>query len=524
MDKPTGILSKTTVIVVSLVVMMLMLPYVSALAEELDAAKIRAALEKELLNPEPVSEIEAYDEKDELIEPQGNETGSNTWYGEGARNITGGRNSCFGKDACGSINLSGTSNTFVGVDTGTSTTTGNHNTFIGDYAGGDNTSGDNNTSLGDMAGYGNDLGDNNTYIGKSAGLNNNGSNNVIMGYEAGIASGSGTGNVFVGYQAGIKMGNGIANTFVGTSAGPANTGGSTNVFLGWGAGYSSVTGSGNVMIGSLAGLGETGSNKLYIGPGNTPLIYGEFDNGIVAVDGSLGVRTHAPNRDLVVKYDSTAGGLPYLPAVSVQNTHVSTDVNDYSFSSFEFSSNNGGVVGEFFADGSGYFLNGTPNVYFRASTNHPIILGTNNTVRMIITNTGRVGIGTTNPSASYKLHVAGAVAGTSWNNLSSRDYKEDIRKVDESAHPMMLAKVMDMDLTTYKYKKEYGGEGDTKLGFIAEDMPDEVLSKDKKGVDIYELVTLMTGAMKAQQKEISEQQKTIERLSKEVAELKRNMN
>jgi len=68
-------------------------------------------------------------------------------------------------------------------------------------------------------------------------------------------------------------------------------------------------------------------------------------------------------------------------------------------------------------------------------------------------------------------------------------------------HPMMLATLMNMDLTTYKYKEEYGGDGVRKLGFIAEDMPEEVLSKDGKGVDICELLALTIGAMKAQQRE-----------------------
>jgi len=71
--------------------------------------------------------------------------------------------------------------------------------------------------------------------------------------------------------------------------------------------------------------------------------------------------------------------------------------------------------------------------------------------------------------------------------------KEDIRTLGEDDHPLMLARVMEMDLTSYRYKKEYGGEGDTKLGFIAEDMPEEVLSRDGKGMDLYELIDFIGG-------------------------------
>jgi hypothetical protein len=136
---------------------------------------------------------------------------------------------------------------------------------------------------------------------------------------------------------------------------------------------------------------------------------------------------------------------------------------------------------------------------------------------MVIDATGNVGIGM-NPS--YKLHVNGNAAGTSWTNLSSREYKEDIQMVDKVAYPIMLAKLEDMELATYKYKKEYGGDGNTKLGFIAEDMPDEVLSKDGKGVDLYELLTLTIGAIKGQQREVDELKAENDALRQEIQQIK----
>ena len=64
------------------------------------------------------------------------------------------------------------------------------------------------------------------------------------------------------------------------------------------------TGSGNVAIGYHAGRTEMGSNKLYIenSPSSTPLIYGEFDNDIIKINGQLRINDVATtNNEGVIK-------------------------------------------------------------------------------------------------------------------------------------------------------------------------------------------------------------------------------
>jgi hypothetical protein len=124
--------------------------------------------------------------------------------------------------------------------------------------------------------------------------------------------------------------------------------------------------------------------------------------------------------------------------------------------------------------------------------------------RMVVTNTGTVGIGTATPNASYRLHVAGSVyvngtvTSSRWSQLSSRDYKQDVEHLDDAEYDRMRVELRKLDLARYRYRPEVsGGETGRRLGFIAEELPREVLGDDGKAVDLYELTTYAIGAMKA---------------------------
>jgi hypothetical protein len=105
--------------------------------------------------------------------------------------------------------------------------------------------------------------------------------------------GAGQYNVYMGYRQGRTTSGSSYNVSLG---GNTHSNGDNNVIIGYQAGASLTTASdGNVLLGYQAGNAETGSNKLYIENSNstTPLIYGEFDNDILRVNGTLQVNDPA---------------------------------------------------------------------------------------------------------------------------------------------------------------------------------------------------------------------------------------
>lgn len=205
------------------------------------------------------------------------------------------------------------------------------NNYFGYEAGG---SGINNSFFGHYAGDIN-AGDSNTFIGVEAGsYNDDGSSNIFIGSYAGTGNVYGDDNVFLGSDISalgfLEVGD-SANTIIGSRAG-FKLEGSNNTFLGYQSGYENV-GSNNVFLGYQSGYYEHGSNKLYIDNSstNTPLIYGEFDNDSVEINGTLKINTAPATTGLIVIGTVTAGkffgdgsGLTNIPASA--HVHSGADI------------------------------------------------------------------------------------------------------------------------------------------------------------------------------------------------------
>ncbi len=215
----------------------------------------------------------------------------------GYSNTTGGFNICLGNEA-GYFLDTAHSNIFIGTEAGYSNTFGNDNTFIGEQAGLSNTTGDENIFLGNRTGFMNLGGDGNIFIGSEAGnYNITGHYNIFIGEGSGynntgdIADSSlGSGNVFLGQGSGFLNVIGESNNFMGSACGFSNYDGTDNNYFGRQAGENN-NGSYNVFIGAEAGrLLTNEESKLWIDSRDVtiyqpPLIYGEFDNRIVVIDG-----------------------------------------------------------------------------------------------------------------------------------------------------------------------------------------------------------------------------------------------
>ena len=213
----------------------------------------------------------------------------------------------------------GTSSTIMQSDSGQYTNFSTDNIFVGLNAGSNTipteTEGIDNVFIGNDAGLSNVNGEQNVFIGTGSGYSNNhpsnadwlqGNFNAFLGYQAGYSNTTGGCNVFIGTEAGLNNLDGMHNIYIGTETGKHNTDGLANTCVGSDAFYGGY-GSGNTYLGYLSGMYATGSNNVFIGRNtgnseigsdqlfidnsatNSPLIYGEFDNDSLQINGLFNV-------------------------------------------------------------------------------------------------------------------------------------------------------------------------------------------------------------------------------------------
>jgi hypothetical protein len=225
----------------------------------------------------------------------GNGPASNVFVGkDSGYNAQGDNNTYVGKDA-GKESTTGHSNTYLGYGAAKTVTTSNasviigfnagsnsssldSDTFVG-YSSGINATGTNNTLIGFNAGT--TATNYNTFVGNEAGKSATGASNVIIGSESGaniasdynivIGSSSVTqtltaannGNIVIGYDSGNKI---VAsgNTYIGYQAGKDNAG-TNNTVIGDSAMKGDKTTQNNVIIGKNAGTNLQGDFNLVIG-------------------------------------------------------------------------------------------------------------------------------------------------------------------------------------------------------------------------------------------------------------------
>jgi len=131
--------------------------------------------------------------------------------------------------------------------------------------------------------------------------------------------------------------------------------------------------------------------------------------------------------------------------------------------------------------------------------------------RMVISSSGNVGIGTSTPS--HALHMgSGAYVSTGgvWTDASSREYKENIKDltVEEA-----IGALEGLNPVKYNYKMD---KGDKHVGFIGEDVPELIATKDRKGLSPMDIVAVLTKVVQEQRKAISELSEKVDTLQREM--------
>ncbi|MFC1510590.1 tail fiber domain-containing protein, partial [Candidatus Omnitrophota bacterium] len=294
----------------------------------------------------------------------------------------------------------------------------------------------------------------NTFVGVSAG-------NLTMGSTA-TQTYQSSYNTSMGYNSFKSNTTGYGNSALGHDSLRNNTTAYSNSAVGYAAIYYNQTGSNNTAVGREAGRGVSGnsfSNNALFGYRSGYALTTGSNNILLGFRAGDNLTTGASN--LIIGHDIDAPSATGNNQLSIANLIYGVGI---------------GTTG-------------------------------------VDVSTGNIGIGTSAPS--YKLHINGTAAGTSWTNLSDERQKKNI---------VTLTGALDSVLRLRGVAFEWRDAGDdshllgTKLGVIAQEVgvvfPEAVSTGNDgmMGVDYNALVAPLIEAIKEQQQQIDELKEEVERL------------
>ena len=146
-------------------------------------------------------------------------------------------------------------------------------------------------------------------------------------------------------------------------------------------------------------------------------------------------------------------------------------------------------------------------------SDHPIRFQVNNAFAMDLSTRGHLGIGVLNPEHPLQM-ASGAYCsrGGVWTNASSISLKENIRPLDGAEAAAALSA---LNPVQYNYKSV---KDEDHLGFIAEEVPDLVATRNRKGMSPMDVAALLTRVVQDQEsmiRQLEEQVKALELQLKE---------
>ena len=439
----------------------------------------------------------------------------------------------------GHISVSNTGNSvFIGQDAGLNDDlTANNNVFIGNMSGTTNTSGYSNSALGEYSMNKNTNGYDNTALGSYALYEN-----TIGGWNTAIGRNSMKSNI-----------NGGGNVAIGGAALASNETGDNNTIIGASAGSGAPDLDGCVFIGHGAGSEEYSDNRLHIGNSYNPLIYGEFDNDILSVNGKLGIATENPAVQLHVVggTDASLAGGGYIVSGTTTSQNIVMDENEImarnngATSALHLQRNGGGLrlhydqsdYDQFNINSSGWTGIGvtSPNSKLHVNTSGDDGLRVQiytNTKFLVHSNGGVVaGHNVTTPTFAFQLQnsnidLQGRGRAYSWNTYSDSRLKSNQRNIEYG-----LKEVLQLQPKSYDHHSSSSNEEgefimvtnqkEATVGFIAQEVqqiiPEAVCvpqdeSKDLWSMDYDKLIPVLTKAIQEQQAMIEELYLKIERL------------